>query len=112
MEKLELEEKLNKPRPLRTDAERKQHDREQMKKYRETHKEKIKGYKDKNKDLTKDYNKEYYNKNKEKYKEEKQCECGRSYPYGGKKRHDATQIHQKLIVMKEVIPEIAEVEIV
>ena len=49
----------------------------------------------------KNYNKEYYEKNKEKYQEKVICECGEKYTKYRKSLHEKSQKHKNKLIEKE-----------
>lgn len=120
---LELEERnqleilgasLNKNKPSRSQKEynkdNKEKITEQIKDWRENHKEKIleyqKEYYENNKEKVAEYHKEYYENNKDKLAEQRSqkfnCECGKVYTHGSKKRHEKSKKHL-LHISKEKI---------
>jgi hypothetical protein len=55
------------------------------------------------KDDIKGYNKEYYDNNKDKYKEKTICDCGEEYKKYAKSAHEKTLKHKNKMMEKEIL---------
>ena len=94
--RVKLNANLNINKCFRTEEQKKQDVRDNLKKSYE-----------KNKNYFKDYYKNYYDNNKEKIKKQQKerytCECGRTFRIAGKAEHERSLIHKKFINEKENI---------
>jgi hypothetical protein len=55
----------------------------------------FKQYRENNLERIAEYSRQYYLKNKEKYEQKIECECGRYYDIKHKNRHYNTEIHKR-----------------
>ncbi len=93
----EKTECVNKHRPIITDEEKIQYEKEAGKSWYQRNKGYIPAYRKKNKEKTDAYDKAYYEKIKHKRKEKITCECGKIVSKGNKPRHLKTKKHQAFV---------------
>lgn len=60
----------------------------------------FKQYRENNLERITEYSRQYYLKNKQRYDEKIQCECGRHYDVKHKNRHYNTEIHKNNLLKK------------